>query len=110
MDRYSELRARAAEFAREWARQGEVVVLGPVREAAGEIALIGLDESYPGVGLRISWIQPQGEVEFTARIREFLLIQQPDAGQPVPRVRAVPGDEKGAAPAGIGARREPPAG
>src|ERR1035441_2645093 len=39
MDRYSELRARAAEFVAEWARWGEVVVLGPVREAADEVAL-----------------------------------------------------------------------
>src|ERR1035437_785030 len=39
MDRYSELRARAAEFVAEWVRWGAVVVLAPVREAADEVAL-----------------------------------------------------------------------
>src|SRR5260370_13653121 len=39
MDRYSELRARAAEFVTEWVQWGQVLVLAPVREAADEVAL-----------------------------------------------------------------------
>src|ERR1035438_7582334 len=39
MDRYSELRARAAEFVAEWVHWGAVLVLAPVREAADEVAL-----------------------------------------------------------------------
>jgi len=38
MDRYAELRARAVDFAAEWAEWGPVVVLAPVREAANEVA------------------------------------------------------------------------
>ena len=36
---YSELRARAVEFVAEWVQWGAVLVVAPVREAAGEVAL-----------------------------------------------------------------------
>src|SRR5450756_244 len=49
MDRYSELRARAAEFVAEWVRWGAVVVLGPVREAADEVALAACGDALVGV-------------------------------------------------------------
>src|ERR1039458_1625568 len=49
MERYSELRARAAEFVAEWARWGAVVVLGPVREAADEVALVACGDALVGV-------------------------------------------------------------
>src|ERR1035441_10181028 len=49
MDRYSELRARAAEFVAEWARWGAVVVVGPVREAADEVALAACGDALVGV-------------------------------------------------------------
>src|SRR6516164_128515 len=49
MDRYSELRARAAEFVAEWVQWGEVVVLAPVREAADEVALAACGDALIGV-------------------------------------------------------------
>jgi RecB family exonuclease len=49
MDRYGELRARAAEFVAEWAQWGEVVVLAPVREAADEVALAACGDALVGV-------------------------------------------------------------
>jgi len=49
MDRYCELRARAAEFVAEWAQWGAVVVLGPVREAADEVALAACGDALVGV-------------------------------------------------------------
>ncbi len=49
VDRYSELRARAAEFVAEWAQWGEVLVLAPVREAADEIALAACGDALIGV-------------------------------------------------------------
>jgi hypothetical protein len=39
MERYSELRARAAEFVAEWVQWGAVLVLASAREAADEVAL-----------------------------------------------------------------------
>ena len=49
MDRYGELRARAAEFVAEWVQWGEVVVLASVREAADEVALEACGEALVGV-------------------------------------------------------------
>src|SRR5450759_1017093 len=49
MERYSELRARAAEFVAEWVRWGAVLVLGPVREAADEVALAACGDALVGV-------------------------------------------------------------
>jgi hypothetical protein len=49
MDRYSELRARAAEFVAEWVQWGAVLVLGPVREAADEVALAACGDALVGV-------------------------------------------------------------
>ena len=49
MDRYSELRARAAEFVVEWVRWAEVLVLAPVREAADEVALVACGDALVGV-------------------------------------------------------------
>ena len=49
MDRYSELRARAAEFVAEWVQWGAVLVLGPVREAADEVALAACGDALIGV-------------------------------------------------------------
>ena len=49
MDRYCELRARAAEFVADWAQWGAVVVLGPTREAADEVALAACGEALVGV-------------------------------------------------------------
>src|ERR1035441_10571217 len=48
MDRYLELRARAMEFVAEWARWGAVVVVGPVREAADEVALAACGDALVG--------------------------------------------------------------
>src|ERR1035437_6397122 len=49
MDRYSELRARAAEFVAEWVQWGAVLVVAPVREAAGEVALAACGDALIGV-------------------------------------------------------------
>jgi ATP-dependent helicase/nuclease subunit B len=49
MDRYSELRARAAEFVAEWVQWGAVLVLAPTREAAGEVALAACGDALVGV-------------------------------------------------------------
>jgi CRISPR/Cas system-associated exonuclease Cas4 (RecB family) len=49
MDRYCELRARATEFVAEWTGWGAVVVLGPVREAADEVALAACGAALVGV-------------------------------------------------------------
>ena len=49
MDRYAELRARAAEFVAEWVQWGEVLVLAPVRAAAEEVALEACGEALLGV-------------------------------------------------------------
>src|ERR1035438_6926922 len=49
MDRYSHLRARAAEFVAEWVQWGEVLVVAPVREAAGEVALVACGDALVGV-------------------------------------------------------------
>ena len=49
MDRYGELRARAAEFVAEWAQWGEVVVLASGREAADEVALAACGDALVGV-------------------------------------------------------------
>src|SRR5450432_2274580 len=49
MDRYSELRACAAEFVAEWALWGAVLVLGPAREAADEIAFEACGDALIGV-------------------------------------------------------------
>jgi hypothetical protein len=49
MDRYSELRARAAEFVAERVRWGQVLVLAPVREAADEVALEACGDALIGV-------------------------------------------------------------
>jgi RecB family exonuclease len=49
MDRYSELRARAAEFVAEWVQWGAVLVLAPVREAADEVALAACGDALVGV-------------------------------------------------------------
>lgn len=49
MERYSELRERAAEFVAEWVRWGAVLVLAPVREAADEVALAACGDALVGV-------------------------------------------------------------
>ena len=50
MNRYSELRARAAEFVAEWVQWGAaVLVLAPVREAADEVALEACGDALIGV-------------------------------------------------------------
>ena len=49
MDRYSELRASAAEFVVEWVQWGAVLVVAPVREAAGEVALAACGDALIGV-------------------------------------------------------------
>src|SRR5450755_2881070 len=49
MVRYSELRARAAEFVAEWVQWGAVLVLAPVREAADEVALEACGDALVGV-------------------------------------------------------------
>jgi ATP-dependent helicase/nuclease subunit B len=49
MDRYSHLRARAAEFVAEWVQWGAVLVLAPVREAADEVALEACGDALVGV-------------------------------------------------------------
>jgi ATP-dependent helicase/nuclease subunit B len=49
MDRYSHLRARAAEFVAEWVQWGTVLVLAPVREAAHEVALEACGDALVGV-------------------------------------------------------------
>ena len=49
MDRYSQLRARAAEFVAEWVQWGPVLVVAPVREAADEIALEACRDALIGV-------------------------------------------------------------
>ena len=49
MDRYCELRARAAEFVAEWVHWGAVLVLAPVREAADEVALVACGDALVGV-------------------------------------------------------------
>src|ERR1039457_2584800 len=49
MHRYSELRARAAEFVAEWAGRGAVAVVAGVREAADEVALAACGDALVGV-------------------------------------------------------------
>ena len=49
MNRYSHLRARAAEFVAEWVQWGAVLVLAPVREAADEVALEACGDALVGV-------------------------------------------------------------
>ena len=49
MDRYFDLRARAAEFVAESVRWAEVLVLAPVREAADEVALVACGDALVGV-------------------------------------------------------------
>src|ERR1019366_3864296 len=61
MDRYSELRARAAEFVAEWSKRGAVVVLGPVREAADEVALAACGDALVGVH-RLAFRELVGEL------------------------------------------------
>ncbi|MEO8592333.1 MAG: PD-(D/E)XK nuclease family protein [Candidatus Solibacter sp.] len=52
MDRSSELRARAAEFVAEWVLWGPVLILGAVREAAGEVAFDACETAIIGVHRR----------------------------------------------------------
>jgi CRISPR/Cas system-associated exonuclease Cas4 (RecB family) len=49
MQRYSDLRTRAAEFVRECAPEGPVLVLAPVRTAADEVARMACGEALLGV-------------------------------------------------------------
>ena len=49
MLRYSQLRARAAEFVAEWAQWGAVAILAPTRAAADEIALEACGDALLGV-------------------------------------------------------------
>jgi len=49
LDRYSELRARAVEFVREFSAGGAVQVLAPVRTAAEEIARLACGNALVGV-------------------------------------------------------------
>jgi RecB family exonuclease len=49
MDRYAELRARAAAFVAEWAQWGSVAVVGAVREAADEVAVAACGDALVGV-------------------------------------------------------------
>jgi RecB family exonuclease len=72
MDRYSELRARAAEFVAEWARRGAVVVLGPVREAADEVALAACGDALVGVH-RLAFRELVGELSAAELNRRALV-------------------------------------
>jgi RecB family exonuclease len=49
MPRYADLRARAAEFVREFAPAGPVLILAPVRAAADEIARVACGDAVLGV-------------------------------------------------------------
>jgi ATP-dependent helicase/nuclease subunit B len=49
MDRYSQLRSRAAEFVREFAPEGPVLILAPVRVAAEEVARLACGDALLGV-------------------------------------------------------------
>src|SRR5690348_11473120 len=49
MNRYSELRARAAEFVSGWVQSGTVLALAPGREAADEVALEACADALIGV-------------------------------------------------------------
>jgi ATP-dependent helicase/nuclease subunit B len=49
MNRYSEARAQAAEFVKDWARTGPVLVLAPVRMAAEEVVRVACTNSLIGV-------------------------------------------------------------
>src|ERR1035441_2007609 len=72
MDRYSELRARAAEFVAEWARWGAVVVVGPVREAADEVALAACGGALVGVH-RLAFRELVGELSAAELNRRALV-------------------------------------
>src|ERR1019366_4996622 len=72
MDRYSELRARAAEFVAEWAQWGAVVVLGPVREAADEVALAACGDALVGVH-RLAFREFGGELSAAELNRRALV-------------------------------------
>jgi RecB family exonuclease len=72
MDRYSELRARAAEFVAEWAPRGAVVVLGPVREAADEVALAACGDALVGVH-RLAFREMVGELSAAELNRRALV-------------------------------------
>jgi ATP-dependent helicase/nuclease subunit B len=61
MDRYSELRTRAAEFVAEWVQWGEVLVLGPMREAADEVAFEACGDALIGVH-RLAFRELVGEL------------------------------------------------
>ena len=49
MYRYSELRSRAADFVREFAAGGPVLVMAPVRVAAEEVARLACGDALLGV-------------------------------------------------------------
>ena len=72
MERYSELRARAAEFVAEWVRWGAVVVLGPVREAADEVALAACGDALVGVH-RLAFRELVGELSAAELNRRALV-------------------------------------
>ena len=72
MDRYSELRARAAEFVAEWSKRGAVVVLGPVREAADEVALAACGDALVGVH-RLAFRELVGELSAAELNRRALV-------------------------------------
>ncbi len=72
MDRYCELRARAAEFVAEWAQWGAVVVLGPVRAAADEVALAACGDALVGVH-RLSFRELVGELSAAELNRRALV-------------------------------------
>ncbi|HZL66657.1 MAG TPA: hypothetical protein VFC29_04925, partial [Candidatus Limnocylindrales bacterium] len=72
MDRYSELRARAAEFVAEWAPRGAVVVVGPVREAADEVALAACGDALVGVH-RLAFRELVGELSAAELNRRALV-------------------------------------
>src|ERR1035438_8008358 len=72
MDRYSELRACAAEFVAEWARWGAVVVLGPVREGADEVALAACGDALVGVH-RLAFREFVGELSAAELNRRALV-------------------------------------
>ena len=72
MDRYSELRVRATEFVAEWAPRGAVVVLGPVREAADEVALAACGDALVGVH-RLAFREMVGELSAAELNRRALV-------------------------------------
>src|ERR1019366_5974908 len=64
--------ARAAEFVAEWAGWGAVVVLGPVREAADEVALAACGDALVGVH-RLAFRELVGELSAGERNRRALV-------------------------------------